>query len=907
MVKKKNRLVTTSLREIKNSFPRFLSLMIMSFLGVFVFSGLKATAPFMMDSLDRYYDERNAYDIKLVSNLGFASDDIEIVKTIEGVKDIEYVNYADVSFHTKNDKDYVLSINSVTNNLNYLSTEYDLTSLASNELLVEEPFLEKTEYQIGDEIVLESDEFNSNVFIIKGVVDSPLYFNNADLNNNRGKTNVGNGTVNFYSYTNISSFKNEYYKNIYLTVDDAMKYETNSTKYNQAVDKVMEAISNKEEDILKTRYDLVRDNYDKLVIIYQAIWQYSMGRETVDNYLSQNEFQNDEQFKQYFATLSESDSNYQSAKKINDTILLLEENKDNYDQCMAALSELGIEKKDLSKYITTLRKTMENKKLYVYNRLNDSTYKSYVDDTDSVTNLAYVFPIVFYAVAILVSLVSMNRMVEDDRMMLGTFKSLGFSNNMILFKYMLFAAIATLVGGIIGVGLGVVIIPSLINSIYHLLFDLPKFYIGLNIKDSLIGFIIAIVCICGSTLYTVHKELKAKPAELLRPKSPKAGRKVFLERFEKLWRKIKFSNKITIRNISRYKKRVGVTTLGVAGCCALMLCGFGIKDSITDIPARQFTHVTTQDATVYFNNVTKEEAKEVLNNETSFQSYAILNNTNATIGKYDIYISVLSENFEEFQHFYDLDTKEKCNLNDDEVFISDKLASLLKVKKGDTIEFYDDNNNYNMKVGAVVENYIQHFIFMNERTYNKNSSKDLTFNMAYVELTDLTKDEQLDLQAKMLENSNVLNMTFIQDSIDQANDMLQTLDKVVVILIVLAAMLSFIVLYNLSNINIHERKREIATLKVLGFYPNEVDRYITQENWILTVIGIVIGLVAGFFLTNIVVSTVEIEYVRFIHVIRPLSFIYASVMSLLFTLIVNFITHFSLKNIDMIESLKSVE
>ena len=907
MVKKKNRLVTTSLREIKNSFPRFLSLMIMSFLGVFVFSGLKATAPFMMDSLDRYYDERNAYDIKLVSNLGFASDDIEIVKTIEGVKDVEYVNYADVSFHTKNDKDYVLSINSVTNNLNYLSTEYDLTSLASNELLVEEPFLEKTEYQIGDEIVLESDEFNSNVFIIKGVVDSPLYFNNADLNNNRGKTNVGNGTVNFYSYTNISSFKNEYYKNIYLTVNDAMKYETNSTKYNQAVDKVMEAISNKEEDILKTRYDLVRDNYDKLVIIYQAIWQYSMGRETVDNYLSQNEFQNDEQFKQYFATLSESDSNYQSAKKINDTILLLEENKDNYDQCMAALSELGIEKKDLSKYITTLRKTMENKKLYVYNRLNDSTYKSYVDDTDSVTNLAYVFPIVFYAVAILVSLVSMNRMVEDDRMMLGTFKSLGFSNNMILFKYMLFAAIATLVGGIIGVGLGVVIIPSLINSIYHLLFDLPKFYIGLNIKDSLIGFIIAIVCICGSTLYTVHKELKAKPAELLRPKSPKAGRKVFLERFEKLWRKIKFSNKITIRNISRYKKRVGVTTLGVAGCCALMLCGFGIKDSITDIPARQFTHITTEDATLYFNNVTKEEAKEVLNNETSFQSYAILNNTNATIGKYDIYISVLSENFEEFQHFYDLDTKEKCNLNDDEVLISDKLASLLKVKKGDTIEFYDDNNNYNMKVGAVVENYIQHFIFMNERTYNKNSSKDLTFNMAYVELGDLTKDEQLDLQAKMLENSNVLNMTFIQDSIDQANDMLQTLDKVVVILIVLAAMLSFIVLYNLSNINIHERKREIATLKVLGFYPNEVDRYITQENWILTVIGIVIGLVAGFFLTNIVVSTVEIEYVRFIHVIRPLSFIYASVMSLLFTLIVNFITHFSLKNIDMIESLKSVE
>ena len=898
MVKKKNRLVTTSLREIKNSFPRFLSLMIMSFLGVFVYSGLKATAPFMINSLDKYYDERNTYDIKLTSTIGFASEDIDIVRDVKGIKDIEFSNYADVSFHTPNDKDYVLVVNSVTNDLNYLKTDYDLSTLKDNELLVEEPFLDKTNYKIGDELTLTSDNFVNQTFTIKGVVDSPLYFNNANLNNDRGKTNVGNGTINFYSYTTLNSFKNDYYKNIYLTVDGASKFETNSKKYNQVVQNIMDLIQDKKNEILAKRLNYVKTNYDQLVVVNKVVWQYSMGREQVDNYLTKNGFTNDEEFKNYFSNLEESDSNYQSAKKIADTLKLLEENKDNYEQCVSVMNGLGLTKNDLPKYITNLRKSMENANLLVYNRLNDATYKSYVDDTNSITNLAYVFPLVFYAVAILVSLVSMNRMVEDDRMMLGTFKSLGFSNNMILFKYMLFASIATLVGGIIGVGLGVVIIPSLINSIYRLLFDLPKFYLGLNLKDSLLGFFIALFCICGSTFYTVYKELKAKPAELLRPKSPKAGKKIFLERFTKLWQKIKFSNKITIRNITRYKKRVTVTTLGVAGCCALMLCGFGIRDSITDIPAKQFTYVTTQDATVYFNNVSKSDAKQLLNKD-EFTSYSIFNNINATTGKYDIYITVLSDNFNEFQHFYDVKTKEQCELNNDEI--------LLNVKKGDYVEFSSEDDTYKMQVSAVIENYIHHYIYINEQTYNKYSSKELTFNMAYAKFNNLSKEQQLDLQAKMLENADVLNMTFVQDSIDQANDMLQTLNKVVVILIVLAAMLSFIVLYNLSNINIQERKREIATLKVLGFYPKEVNRYITQENWILTFFGVLIGLVAGFFLTNIVVSTVEIEYVRFIHIIKPLSFLYSSIMSFIFTFIINFITHFSLKKIDMIESLKSVE
>ena len=239
--------------------------------------------------------------------------------------------------------------------------------------------------------------------------------------------------------------------------------------------------------------------------------------------------------------------------------------------------------------------------------------------------------------------------------------------------------------------------------------------------------------------------------------------------------------------------------------------------------------------------------------------------------------------------------------------ISDKLASLLKVKQGDTITFYDSSlNEYTYKVSAVCEYYISHYIYMSKSTYEKTNNK-YYINCAYLKLIDLDDTQKNDLQIELLENENVLNLSYVSSIISSANDMLKTLNKVVIILIVLSAMLSFVVLYNLSSINIQERKREIATLKVLGFYPNEVDHYITTENIILTIFGIVLGLIFGYFFTNIVVSTVEIEYVRFIHKIKIFSYIYSALMSIIFTLIVNFITHFSLKNINMIESLKSVE
>lgn len=898
----KNQIIVSSFREIKSSLSRFLSLLMMSLLGVFVFVGLKATNPFMVNSLDKYLDSQNIYDIKLTSTIGFDDDSINKLKENNQILDVEGANYTDIEFKGKNDKDYTIRIHSNQEIINHTNLVMN-----GNDLYVEQNFLDVTGYTIGDTISLLNSEFKYSEFIIKGSMDSALYFNNAKLNTNHGKTNIGSGTLNFYGFVDKEVFNIDYYKNIYITVKNAKSETTNSNKYKSLVNEVLKNINS--DVIIENRLKTLNDNLNS---INEGISNYNYYQEKVDLYdktekevdeaLENLGFTSYNDFIDYYNSLETKEDNltklYNSINELKNDRLTIEVIRSTLSSLKYAYEESIITKEEISKLIN-------NCQVIKNDRLDDSTYKSYIDDAKSIENLSSLFPIVFYAVAILVSLVSMNRMVEDDRIIIGTFKSLGFDNKHILTKYLLFSLIATILGGLIGAVAGIFIIPTMINNIYKILFDLPKFYYGLNLIPTLIGFFFSAVCICGVTLFTVLKVLKEKPAELLRPKSPKAGKRILIEK-SKIWKKISFSNKITIRNLVRYKKRVIITILSITGCCALMLCGFGIKDSIADLPTKQYEYIIQEDATIILNNVDYNQANDILNKKEIKDNTKIMN-INGTIDNYDINIDILDDNYGNFINFYDVNNKEKVSLEDDSVIISDKLASLLKVKKGDSITFYDSSlNEYTYKISAVCEYYISHYVYMSKNTYEKTNNKYYV-NCAYLNLIDLNETQKNALQIELLENENVLNLSYVSSIISSANDMLKTLNKVVIILIVLSAMLSFVVLYNLSSINIQERKREIATLKVLGFYPKEVDHYITTENIILTIFGIILGLIFGYFFTNIVVSTVEIEYVRFIHKIKIFSYVYSALMSIIFTLIVNFITHFSLKNINMIESLKSVE
>lgn len=544
---------------------------------------------------------------------------------------------------------------------------------------------------------------------------------------------------------------------------------------------------------------------------------------------------------------------------------------------------------------------------YVYDRLDDSNYQEFINDGNSVANLSKVFPTIFFVVAILISLISMSRMVEDDRGEIGTLKSLGFSNRHIRKKYILYAFLACFLGCIIGSVLGFFLLPRYIWNIYKIIFDIPVFAIDYDLTYVIIGCLIAIVCICGTTLLTIRKVVKEKPSELMRPKAPANGKRVLLEKIPFIWKRLKFSNKVIVRNIFRDKKRVIMTIVGILGCTGLILAGFGIRDSIVDIPTYQYENVFNFDNMVYLNdNVTDQKIDELFNDKHIRSTL----NTNITTGTSNGYsINVLTvENKDELNGILslnDVKTKDKIDLEDNKVIISDKLADLTNTKVNDKITFEDANGiSYEFTVSGICENYVGHYVFMNKTTYENNIGNYST-NVVFVKASNSKYEDEI--AKNLLNNDDVMTVISTESTIRTVDDMLKSLDSVVVLLIVLSACLSFVVLYNLSYINISERKREIATLKVLGFTNKEVDNYINKETIILTVIGIAFGLLFGVFLTNIIINTVEIEMVRFIRHINVLSFIGAALITIVFTLIVNLITHYSLKKIDMIESLKSVE
>lgn len=559
--------------------------------------------------------------------------------------------------------------------------------------------------------------------------------------------------------------------------------------------------------------------------------------------------------------------------------------------------------------ILEARKELDNipkAKWYTYNRLDDSEYTSFIDDGKSISNLAKLFPTIFFIVAILISLISMSRMVEDDRLEIGTLKSLGFSNKHIRKKYLLYSGTATILGGLMGAILGFLLLPYIIFNIYKILFDIPIFRYDLNPTNSIIGITIAVICICGTTILTIRKVVKEKPSELMRPKAPSNGKRVLLEKITFIWKRINFSNKITIRNLFRYKKRVFMMVIGILGCTSLLLAGFGIRDSIVEIPSKQYGEIFHFDDMVYLNDLDEYDIDNIFDNNIKNRldtfmssSYEVSNNS--------IYLMALSnkDDIKNVLELNDLKTDKKLKLQENKVIISDKLSDLIDKKKGDTITLKSpDNKEYKFVISDVFENYAAHYVIMDKDTYINNIG-EYKVNASYINLKNINKEKEI--INNLMTNENVLSVTSVKSTIKSVDNMLKSLNSVVLILIILSGSLSFVILYNLSYINVSERKRELATLKVLGFTDKEVDNYITKETIILTIIGIILGLIFGIFLTNIIVDTIEISQVRFLHNIKLISYIITALFIMGFTLIVNFITHFALKKIDMIESLKSVE
>lgn len=546
-------------------------------------------------------------------------------------------------------------------------------------------------------------------------------------------------------------------------------------------------------------------------------------------------------------------------------------------------------------------------------------YTDYGDNADRLRNIGQVFPVIFFLVAALISLTTMTRMVEEQRTQIGTLKALGYKKSAIAAKYICYAFFATLLGSVLGMLIGEKIIPYIIITAYGIMYHNVANTISIDYQAgfALIASTASVVCTVGATLFASGKELQETPASLMRPPAPKEGKRVLLERLTFIWKHLSFSWKSTIRNLFRYKKRLIMTVFGIAGSMGLMLVGFGIQDSISDIAAIQYRELQHYDGMVIEDSdATEEEHAELFEYMKENEQIAHCNRVQMTkisapkgSSNISIYLFV-PESLSEFARDVTLKnriTGETYELTDEGAAISEKTASLLGLKVGDMIPLKKGDKEYKVRVAVITENYMSHYLYMTPRVYEQTFGEMPEYENIVFTMQEDCKDDLEMAGTRILANPGALSISYTSSLASQVDRMLSTLDAVILVLIVSAGMLAFVVLYNLNNINITERQRELATLKVLGFYDGEVSQYVLRENVILTVLGIMFGAVFGILIHRYVITTVEVDAVMFGRNIKPLSFLYSGILTSIFSIVVNGVMHFKLKTIDMVESLKSVE
>lgn len=557
---------------------------------------------------------------------------------------------------------------------------------------------------------------------------------------------------------------------------------------------------------------------------------------------------------------------------------------------------------------------------YIYDRSTLPEYTGYGENADRMRAIGQVFPVLFFLVAALISLTSMTRMVEEQRVQIGTMKALGYSKGTIAFKYLGYAMAASIAGSILGVLVGEKILPYIIIYAYGIMYHhMDQILVPYVASYGVMASVTATVCTMAATLFSCYRELGDQAAVLMRPPAPKIGKRVFLERIPFIWKHLNFSWKSSVRNLMRYKKRFFMTIFGIGGCMALMIVGYGIRDSVYEIADIQYAEIQTYDGQIVLQEDLTEEDRENLdaylkeNRDVERHMDAYMKNMILTNGKKErqTYITVLDdlEHVEEYVDFHDRRSGEKYELDDTGAIISEKTAKLLDVGVGDTVTVKDeDHGNKEIKISHICENYMGHYLYLTPDYYKEVFGEAAEYNCILFSCDEsYGKDELEDAGENIIARDEVLSISYMHDIQKQLDDMLSSLNLVIIVLIISAGMLAFVVLYNLNTINITERQRELATLKVLGFYDPEVAVYVFRENILLTLIGAVVGVALGKILHLFIIETVEVDAAMFGRTIYLPSFLYSLFFTIAFSLLINGIMYFKLKKISMVESLKSVE
>lgn len=558
---------------------------------------------------------------------------------------------------------------------------------------------------------------------------------------------------------------------------------------------------------------------------------------------------------------------------------------------------------------------IEKPETYVLDRNTNVGYVCLKNDSGVVKGIANVFPVFFFLVAALICMTTMNRMVEEQRTQIGVLKALGFSEGKIMGKYLFYSGSAAISGTLIGYVLGIHFFPLVIITAYGIVYKMGGIYYVSDLPLVLVSLTVAVLCSVGTTWLSCHKELKEVAADLMRPKAPKAGKRVFLEHVPFIWKRLKFLQKVSVRNIVRYKKRFFMMVIGISGCTALLVMGFGVRDSVVAVADQQYEEIQ-----LYNIGVTLKAGKmpgeadlksldSVLEKENAAGMYAMEKTIDLVTDKGTKSIHMVAvENPDEVGDFISLHTKKQEPIaypKEGEAVLSKKVAETYAVKKGDTILLRDsDNNEMHLKVTGICENHIYNYVYIAPESYEKQIG-DVVFKNVYVRLPDASDIHEV--SAALMKADGVTAVTVNSDMLSRISQMMSCMNYIVIIIIICAGALAFIVLYNLNNINITERVREIATIKVLGFYPKETASYVFRENMVLTAIGCGLGLILGKWFHRFVMGEIQIDMVSFNVQINAVSYLFSVLLTMGFAWIVNCMMTGKLERINMAESLKSID
>ncbi|HAC02336.1 MAG TPA: hypothetical protein DCE63_00090 [Eubacterium sp.] len=893
------------IRNIKGSLGRFFAIMAIVAIGVAFFAGVTASSGDMKHSSDSYYDEYNMNDIRILSSIGFTSQDIEAVSKVYGVKAVYKTNTQDVLVDYDG-RENVAHISGIPvgkasdddSYINQLRIKEGRLPQNDKECVVKYEDTRKS-MQVGDVISFKSgteddinDTFKDTEYTVVGIVYTPCYVS-YDL----GSSGIGNGHINYCIYVGDDEFKNNYYTECYAVIDGAKDMDTYSDEYKKLIDKYADDIKAISKERLDIRKQTVIDEYtrakaDKKEELLETI------KKNVEDSIT-------EQYQAYYPGM---DVSSMIAPYVNTA----------YEKAVAQFDFDAVNAEYDKKMNETLADS-DSWEWYVLTRESSYSFRDYESSANRMKAIATVFPLFFIIVAGLVCLTTMTRMVEEERGLIGTYKALGYGKATIALKYVIYAFLASLTGAVIGCAAGLRLFPYIIYESWNIIYQMPAIKYASHTILSVVAVASLILVTLIATLYSCYNELSEVPSALMRPKAPKNGKKILLEHTF-IWKHLSFTKKVTMRNIFLYKKRFFMTVIGIAGCGALITAGFGIKDSVQSIIDNQYGQIIHYDNILVFNKNADSDARNNLSDKissdeyykSSLMDYAYTAEVKipGSADDYSTEITVVNDTsaYMDYVTFRTRRSKKTIELDDSGVIISEKLAKDLNVKERDNVLIHDeDNKQATVKVSGVMEMYINNYIFMTSEYYSQVFGYTPDNNRILGILTSDGEDIQSVIGDRYLTDNNVKSLTFVKANITRFENMIQSLDLVTWVLIISAGMLAFVVLYNLTNVNISERIREIATIKVLGFYDREVGEYVYRENIILTLIGGVFGLLLGMALHAYIMTTIELDGVMFGTKINISSFLISYGITILFSLLINIFMYPSLKKIPMVESLKSVE